>query len=127
MKTLMISIFLASAFFRPVEAHFVTGNDLLKNCTSTDRDTAYGQHLFCTGIIVGYYEMLTFLQFNCGDNSKKTAGEIEDVVVKYLKEHPAERSKPAATVSAIAISEAFKCLPSVDSFSDRWRGSNPQH
>ena len=97
MKTLMISIFLASAFFRPAEAHFVTGNDLLKNCTSTDKDTAYGQHLFCTGIIVGYYEMLTFLQFNCGDDSKKTAGEIEDVVVKYLKEHPAERSKPAAT------------------------------
>ena len=123
----MISIFLGSAFFRAAEAHFLTGNDLLKNCTSTDRDTAYGQHLFCTGIIVGYYEMLTFLQFNCGDDSKKTAGEIEDVVVKYLKEHPAERSKPAATVSAIAISEAFKCLPSVDSFSDRWRGSNPQH
>ena len=126
-RTLMISIFLASAFFGPAEAHFVTGNDLLKDCTSTDKDTAYGQHLFCTGIIVGYYEMLTFLQFNCGDDSKKTAGEIEDVVVKYLKEHPAERSKPAATVSAIAISEAFKCLPRVDSFSDRWRGSNPQH
>ena len=69
----------------------------------------------------------TFLQFNCGDDSKKTAGEIEDVVVKYLKEHPAERSKPAATVSAIAISEGFKCLSRDDkSFSGRWPKSNPQ-
>ena len=125
-RSLMISIFLASAYFRPAEGHFLTGNDLLKNCTSTDKDTAYGQHLFCTGIIVGYYEMLTFLQSNCGDDSKKTAGQIEDVVVKYLKEHPAERSKPAASVTAIAISEAFKCLPRDDSFSGRWPESNPQ-
>ena len=124
--TLMISIFLAFAFFRPAEAHFVTGDDLLKNCTSTDKDTAYGQHSFCTGIIVGYYEMLTFLQSNCGDDSKKTAGQIEDVVVKYLKEHPAERSKPAASVSAIAISEAFKCLPRDESFSGRWPEPSPQ-
>ena len=121
-QTLMISLFLVSAFFRPAEAHFVTGDDLLKNCTSTDKD----QRLFCTGVIVGYYEMLTFVQANCGDDSEKTAGQIEDVVVKYLKEHPAERSKPAASVSAIAISEAFKCLPRDDSFSGRWPESNQQ-
>ena len=95
-RTLMISIFLASAFFRPAEAHFVTGNDLLKNCTSTDKDTAYRQHLFCPGIIVGYYDMLIFLQSNCGDDSKKMAGQIEDAVVQYPKEHPSERSKPAS-------------------------------
>src|SRR5262249_22225329 len=126
-RTLMISIFLAFAFFGSAEAHFVTGNDLLKNCTSTEKDTAYGQHLFCTGIIVGYYEMLTYLQTYCGDDSKKTAGQIEDVVVKYLKEHPAERSKPAASVSAIAITEAFKCVSRDESFSNRWPESNPQH
>ena len=103
----MISLFLVSAFFGPAEAHFLTGDDLLKNCTSTDKD----RHLFCTGLIVGYYEMLTFVQANCGDDSEKTAGQIEDVVVKYLKKHPAERSTPAASVSAIAISKAFKCLP----------------
>jgi len=123
----MMSIFLGSAFFRAAEAHFLTGNDLLKNCTSPDKDTAFGQHSFCTGIIVGYYEMLTFLQYNCGDDSKKTAGQIEDVVVKYLKEHPSERRKPAASVSAIAISEGFKCLPPDDeSFSGRWPKSSPQ-
>ena len=123
----MISIFLGSAFFRAAEAHFLTGNDLLKNCTSPDKDTAFGQHSFCTGIIVGYYEMLTFLQYDCGDDSKKTAGQIEDVVVKYLKEHPSDRSKPAASVSTIAISGGFKCLSrDEESFSDRWPKSNPQ-
>jgi hypothetical protein len=122
-RTLMISIFLGSAFFRAAEAHFLTGNDLLKNCTSPDKDTA----AFCTGIIVGYYEMLTFLQYDCGDDSKKTAGQIEDVVVKYLKEHPSDRSKPAASVSTIAISGGFKCLSrDEESFSDRWPKSNPQ-
>ena len=71
--------------------------------------------------------MLTFWQFNCGDDSKKTAGQIEDIVVKYLKEHPSERSKPAASVSVSAISEAFKCLARDDeSFSGRWPKSNPQ-
>jgi hypothetical protein len=122
-RTLTISLFLVSAFFRPAEAHFVTGDGLLKNCTSTDKD----RRLFCTGLIVGYYEMLTFLQANCGDDSEKTAGQIEDVVVKYLKEHPGEHSKPAASVSAIAISEAFKCRPRDDSFSARWPESSPQH
>jgi hypothetical protein len=76
-RTLMISIFLAPAFFRPAKAHFMTGNDLLKNCTSTEKDTAHGQHLFCTGIIVGYYDMLLFLQSNCGDNSKKMQGKLK--------------------------------------------------
>jgi hypothetical protein len=122
----MVSIFLASAFFRPAEAYFMTGNDLLKDCTSTDKETAYGQHSFCTGIIVGYYEMLTFLQSNCGDDSKKTAGQIEDAVVKYLKEHLAERSKPAAIVSATAIIEAFKCRPSDRWPEYRWPESSPQ-
>jgi hypothetical protein len=45
-RILMISIFLASAFFRPAEAYFVTGNDLLKHCSSTDKDTAEAQPVF---------------------------------------------------------------------------------
>ena len=49
------------------------------------------------GIILGYYDMLTtFNKVNCGDASTKTAEQIKDVVVNYLKEHPAERSEPAA-------------------------------
>jgi hypothetical protein len=70
-----------------------TGNDLLKACTSTDKDSADALHPYCTGIIVGYYEMLTAFKAKCGDDSKKTAGQIKDVVVKYLKEHPAEHSE----------------------------------
>ena len=85
----MISIFLALAFFRPAEAYFVTGNDLLKDCSSTDKDTAAAKGLYCLGVILGYYEMLTFLKAQCGDDSKKNVGQIKDVVVKYLKEHPA--------------------------------------
>jgi hypothetical protein len=87
-----------------------TGNDLLKDCTSTDKDSADALHLYCTGIIMGYYEMLTALKAKCGDDSKKTAGQIKDVVLKYLKEHPAEHSEPAAGASAIAIIEAFHCV-----------------
>jgi hypothetical protein len=87
-----------------------TGNDLLKDCTSTDKDSADALHLYCTGIIMGYYEMLTALKAKCGDDSTKTAAQIKDVVVKYLKEHPAEHSEPAAGASAIAIIEAFHCV-----------------
>jgi hypothetical protein len=87
-----------------------TGNDLLKDCTSTDENSADARHLYCMGIIVGYYEMLTAFKAKCGGDSKKTADQIKDVVVKYLKEHPAEHSEPAAGASAVAIIEAFHCV-----------------
>jgi hypothetical protein len=111
-RTLMISIFLASAFGGRAEAYFLTGDQLYSDCTSTDKEPlALMRSQFCSGIILGHYEMLTFLHFNCGDDAKKDLGQIRDVVVKYLKEHPAERSEPAERVSFRAIFETFKCAP----------------
>ena len=115
-RTLMISFFLASAFGGPAEAHLLRGDQLYRDCTPTDKEpVALMRSQFCSGIILGHYEMLTFLDFDCGDDANKDLGQIRDVVVKYLKEHPAERGEPAERISFRAIIEAFKCLPRIQS------------
>jgi hypothetical protein len=111
--TLTISIFLASAFGGPAEAYFFTGNQLYRECTLTDKNqllVMLAQQL-CLSIIIGHYEMMVSLKYDCGDDAKKETGQIKDVVVNYLKEHPAERSLPAVRISSRAIIEAFHCVP----------------
>jgi hypothetical protein len=96
---------LACAFSTPAEANFVTGNYLLDTCEKTDKVS----DAFCMGTILAYYDMLYEMEEYCGDGSQRTGGQIRDIVVKFLREHPEHRDTRASGLSFIAITEAFNC------------------
>jgi hypothetical protein len=53
--------------------------------------------------------MMLALGYQCGNDTTRNQKQMMDVVVKYLKENPAERSGQAAVLSFIALTGAFKC------------------
>jgi Rap1a immunity proteins len=89
----------------------IEGNGLLEACTS--RQPLQGA--MCIGYIRGVID---------GENMMGTAlnkrplvclpqgvtlGQVEDVIVKYLKDNPAERNKPSAGLIGIAAASAWPC------------------
>jgi hypothetical protein len=91
---------------RPANAYFDTGNALLAFCESR---SIYEQG-HCLGSIIGYYEMMTLGEgYDCGSDVQRSKKQMQDVVVKYLKDNPAKRSDPAATLSFLAFFSAFNC------------------
>ena len=96
---------LACALVTPAEANFVSGNYLLDTCEKTDNISSS----FCIGTILAYYDMLYEMEYYCGDGSQRTPGQIRDVVVKYLREHPEHRDTRASALAFFAIIDAFNC------------------
>lgn len=90
----------------PVEASFLSGNDLLDQCI-----TPRGQSI-CLGYVMGVAD---FLQRKdprdwhiCLDKGI-SAEQIKDAVVRYLKTHIASRHVEASGLVANAIFETFPC------------------
>jgi len=93
------------------KADLVEGNGLLEACTSKQPL----QGAMCIGYIRGVID---------GENMMGTAlnkrplvcladgvtlGQVEEVVVKYLKDNPAERNKSSAGLIGIAAATAWPC------------------
>lgn len=89
----------------PAMAYFDTGNALLAACQGSSPFEA-GQ---CMGTIVGHYDMMMSQGYSCGNETLKNKQQLRDVVVKYLRESPAQRSDQAASLSFIAFMVAFDC------------------
>lgn len=86
-------------------AYFDTGNGLLAACQGIT-PFEVGQ---CIGTTTGHYDMMMSLGYNCGNEATKNKQQLRDVVVKYLKDNPAQRSDTAATLSFLAFFLAFDC------------------
>ena len=89
----------------------VTGNSLLEYCGSKN----VGEYGVCVGYITGVGDIETMdgaafpdrQRFCTPDNA--TNGQIIDIVVKYLKDHPAARHLLGAILVVNALTEAFPC------------------
>ena len=88
-----------------------TGNSLLETCSSVGK----ADELFCLGYIGGVADVdglegATFpeRQRSCVPDNVSN-GQLMDVVVKYLKEHPEERHMLAAILIVEALTKAFPC------------------
>jgi Rap1a immunity proteins len=46
---------------------------------------------------------------HCSSSSGLTKGQVADVLIKYLKDHPESRHEPAASLAFQAFSTAFGC------------------
>lgn len=89
-----------------------SGNGLLDSCTNADSMLRKG---VCIGYISGASDALQMLD---SDKEAKryictpagvTRGQIRDVVIKYLTDHPQSRQNPAEALIFVALAEAFPC------------------
>lgn len=94
----MLMVASSSAIAR--EDAFLDGNDLYKACQQVD-GTSMAR---CIGYIDGAAdEMLAYLGGKGCLPDGLTESKLHDVVVAYLRDHPAERNSSAATVVGAAI------------------------
>lgn len=93
----------------PAYAGFQTGNDLLRWCTNTD-NFSEGE---CGGYIIGVADAQEF--FRAANKSASCvpadveAGQLRDVVVKYLQDNPNVRNLGASVLVMAAIVNAWPC------------------
>src|SRR5436190_1415229 len=102
MKSLATYLILAIALVGgDAWADFQTGNELLQACEGTDR-------LLCRGSVMAIADVLDYQMDACVP-IRATVGQLVDVVVKYLREHPKDRHHAAAALIITALPEAFPC------------------
>lgn len=87
-------------------AGYFTGNALYEVCTSE----AAVDHAFCSGYALGVFEkMMTDFKVPVCPPSKFYADQFRDVVVKYLKDNPAERDGAADPLVTQAFLVSWTC------------------
>jgi hypothetical protein len=109
-------LFLGSLMFshhacaqNPVASTY-SGNDLLRDCSDRNNVTSFS---FCLGYINGLRDGVVFASVGLGAkpsfeiSEKVELGQLKDVVVRYLNEHPEERHQHAAVLVHRALVKAF--------------------
>ena len=96
----------------------LTGNELLDRCRHWDSGEP-GEDVAGAGFCLGYTEAVSNVMFDhnvhgfqaClpGEATGITVGQLRDIIVRYLEEHPADRHHLASSVAAKALSDAFPC------------------
>lgn len=108
---LAASIALSNA--SPAHGAFVDGNALYAECTATKDDATYfSKASRCMGYVLGVYDDMMFVlqaQYGKGDctPNRITAGQITDIVIKYIRDNPQERHFSGALLVRVALFEAF--------------------
>jgi len=117
-KFLLAALFvlLVSASAHGQRVSTTTGNDLLESCESGGHsEQAFFNQAFCLGYITGVTDIdgvdgsaFPERRRSCVPENV-TNGQVKDVVVKYLKEHPEERHIQASILIVKAVAQAFPC------------------
>jgi hypothetical protein len=82
-------------------SYFKDGNALLSDCESNDAFSAGA----CLGYVTGAHDGLGPRLVLVPENA--TAGQIKDVVVKYLRDNPESRNLPAGVLVMLALVKAW--------------------
>jgi hypothetical protein len=93
----------------PVAAQGLTGNELFADCTESSRSPKYW---LCSGYVRGIAEARqgsTAGTWRYCPPEGATQEQLMDVVVKYLRESPASRHKPAVLLVSLALIDAWPC------------------
>jgi hypothetical protein len=92
-------------FTKTVRGSFISGNALYDNCEPTALPTC-GAYIF--GVLDLMAQTNGQLFAHCLPD-KATGKQLIDVVVKWLRENPAERHYSAASNIQVALQQAFPC------------------
>ncbi len=93
-------------------AYWIKGNAFVDHCLSDDaRSEAY-----CFAYVAGVADMVGSISVPMVSGftavcfpDETTLGQLNRVVVKYLKAHPEETHEPAVVLVTVALREAFPC------------------
>jgi hypothetical protein len=91
--------------FNAANAAFETGNRLLGYCTTSAPGPA---EMVCLGYVEGVADDMEAKRMICLP-AHVTTGQLEDIVVRYLREHPESRHLVASELIAGALLETFPC------------------
>lgn len=99
MKRLIALALGFSALPTTAHAEWINGNQLHEWCSSSNQYFASQ----CMGYILGSLDATPELK----TPENATRGQVRDVIVKYLREHPEHRDMPAGMVIIMAAFEAW--------------------
>ena len=90
----------------PRAALALTGNELLKRCEDNDAV----QRAFCVGYVIGVADMVEegpsgLICVATGVSN----GQLSDIVVKFLRDHPERRHYSANSLVGVALMETYPC------------------
>ena len=117
MRMLALLGVMMAAFFpcSVANASFNTGNDLYAKCSAVKSEATYYQDsAYCLAYVIGIVDAF---EFNEGVKSGLklcvpggvTAGQLRDIVVRYLQNKPQDRHNAGSVIIFLAMSEAFPC------------------
>jgi Ssp1 endopeptidase immunity protein Rap1a len=104
-------ILLVSASAHAQRVSTTTGNELLESCEAKGSF----KEAFCLGYITGVTDLDQMNASVFPEHRRScvpenvTNGQIRDVIVRYLTDHPEERHMLAAILVAEAMGKAFPC------------------
>ena len=109
-----VAMGLATAVPVPARAQFYTGNEIYGDCQASESDAAYFQKWArCTSYVTGAFDaILLARQLNDKPDctpDRLTVGQMRDVAVKYMREHPENRNMSAAAIVLLSIMDAWPC------------------
>jgi len=89
----------------PAMAGFNTGNEVVTAC----KQDRFG---YCLGYTTGLVDAITNEPGTKGQiclRESLTAGQVRDVLVKWLDDNPGKRDYTASSIARVALQEAFPC------------------
>ena len=115
MKKLIIAV-LVMSWASPVwAAAFTNGNDLYEKCTvEKSSNVYYMDYSWCQAYIIGAADALTGPDIGVGGFTfcipiEVTQLQVQDIVKKWLSNHPQNRHYSAHSLVASALSEVWPC------------------
>jgi hypothetical protein len=84
---------------------FLSGNQLYERCVA-DMNTVANS--YCIGYVAGIADVLSASKITCASDGV-TVGQVTDIVVKYLRDHPEKRHYAAQDQVGTALMQAFPC------------------
>ena len=93
---------------------FVTGNKLYEYCRTQKGDAGYYQdNAFCIAYVLGVSDQLDATRIVANKPQCIPAGstglQLQDIVVKFMKDRPELRGYAGGLVVTMALAQAFSC------------------
>jgi len=96
----------------PALANYLTGKDLYADCSKPQGSFSQG---FCSGYISGVVDAIEHYQVSKGAEKsvcvpkEASIGQVKELVVRYLTQHPGERNNAASSLVWDAVRNSFPC------------------
>ncbi len=105
MKRILVFLIILVAFdTSKASSSDITGNPVFELC----KEDVFTCGIFAVGFQSGVYVGETYPSAICIPDTT-TLGQLGEVLVKYMEEHPAERHKPIGAIASSAFLIAFRC------------------